>query len=214
MRRQYHNPLIAAVTGGIGSGQSTVCSFLKKWQCKVVNADLKAKEVIRKDRKLQNKLKTIFGNDVFINNGELNRQRLADLAFKDEFHTHKLNQLVHPRMVESIIEEMENARFSKRFPIVVVDAALIYEISIEKMFDVVIVVNAPFSLRQNRVMERDNITRKQFKDRFDKQIPLEEKVKWADFIIENNSTINDLENRTHKVHQELIKMQRGMKRIK
>jgi dephospho-CoA kinase len=214
MRRQYHNPLIAAVTGGIGSGQSTVCSFLKKWQCKVVNADLKAKEVIRKDRKLQNKLKTIFGNDIFINNGELNRQRLADLAFKDEFHTHKLNQLVHPRMVESIIEEMENARFSKRFPIVVVDAALIYEISIEKMFDVVIVVNAPFSLRQNRVMERDNITRKQFKDRFDKQIPLEEKVKWADFIIENNSTINDLENRTHKVHQELIKMQRGMKRIK
>ncbi|MCD4691473.1 MAG: dephospho-CoA kinase [Calditrichales bacterium] len=214
MRRQYHNPLVAAVTGGIGSGQSTVCSFLKKRQCKVVNADLKAKEVIRKDRKLQNKLKTIFGNDIFINNGELNRQRLADLAFKDEFHTHKLNQLVHPRMVESIIEEMENARFSKRFPIVIVDAALIYEISIEKMFDVVIVVNAPLNLRQKRVIERDNITRKQFKDRLDKQIPLEEKVKWADFVIENNSTLEDLENSTHKVHQELIKMQRGMKRIK
>ena len=117
MAQRYKNPLIVAVTGGIGSGQSTVCSFFKEWHCKVINADVKAKEVIQHDRKLQNELKLAFDRSIFRKDRTLDTKRLAELAFKDEISTQKLNQLVHPRMVESLVEEMEQARFSGKYPI-------------------------------------------------------------------------------------------------
>lgn len=204
MVNRYNDPLIIGVTGGIGSGQSTVCSFLESWGCKVINADRKAKEVIARDKELQQELKNEFGKDVFLPNGQLNAQRLAELAFKDEMHTHKLNQFVHPRMVASLIDEMEEARFSRKYLIVVIDAALIYEISIERMFDGVIVVNASFNERQSRVCQRDGMSKKQFKERVDKQIPLEEKVKWADHVIENEGSIEELRAKTRVVFDQLV----------
>ncbi|MGD9488944.1 MAG: dephospho-CoA kinase [Calditrichaceae bacterium] len=208
MRRQYKNPLVVGVTGGIGSGQSTVCEFLEKMSCKVINADLKAREVIQKDRNLQRLLKNTFGNGIFMDNGELDRKKLAEIAFKDELNTMKLNHLVHPRMVECLIEDMEKARFSKRYPIVIVDAALIYEISIEKFFDYVIVVNAPLNMRQTRVIGRDGMSKRQFMERVNKQIPLEDKVKWADFVINNDGSMEELKERAKEVFQKLMAKQK------
>ncbi|HID40441.1 MAG TPA: dephospho-CoA kinase [Calditrichaeota bacterium] len=210
--KKIKNPLVIAVTGGIGSGQSTVCSFFEEWKCKVINADQKAKEVIRKDRKLQQELKQVFGNDIFFKSRELNTKRLAELAFKDELQTLRLNQLVHPRMVESLIEEMERARFSQKYPLIIIDAALVYEISIEQMFDYIVVVNAPTQLRSKRVGERDRMTKKQFSERVSKQIPLQDKVKWADFVIENDGTLEELKERTRKVYEKLMELQKKQAR--
>jgi len=204
MAQRYKNPLIVAVTGGIGSGQSTVCSFLKEWRCKVINADNKAKEVIQHDRKLQNELKSAFDRSIFRKDRTLDTKRLAEFAFKDEISTQKLNQLVHPRMVESLVEEMEQARFSGKYPIIVIDAALIYEISIENMFDAVIVVDAPVRLRERRVMERDKMTRNEFRSRLDKQIPLDDKVSWADYVIKNDGTIDNLKQKTRTIFNLLM----------
>jgi dephospho-CoA kinase len=208
MRKQYKNPLVVAVTGGIGSGQSSVCSFFNSWGCKIINADLKAKEVIQKNRLLQSQLKDAFGRDIFEKNGKLNPSRLAEQAFKDEQQTQKLNQLVHPMMVESLVEEMEVARFSRRYPMVIIDAALVYEISIEKMFDTVVVVNAPILIRQKRVRERDGMTKKQFVARVEKQMPLQDKAAWADFVIENDDTIEVLEKRSKEVYNKLMVLQK------
>ncbi len=208
MARYYKNPLIVGVTGGIGSGQSTVCSFFEQWRCKVINADQKAKEVIQKNKGLQAELKKVFGKDIFFPNRKLNTQRLAELAFANEIQTLKLNQLVHPRMVESLVEEMEQARFSGRFPIIIIDAALIFEISIENMFDKLIVVDAPISDRMHRVKERDGMTQKRFKERADKQIPLVEKVKWADYVILNDGTKDALKLETKKVYDDLMRLQK------
>jgi dephospho-CoA kinase len=199
----YKNPLIIGVTGGMGSGQSTVCKFLEELGCKVISADEEAKNAIRYNRDLQDDLKNTFGKDIFYHNHQLNAKRLAALAFKDDLSTRKLNQLVHPRMVENLIEKMENARFSGRFPMIVIDAALIYEISIESNFDRIIVVNAAQKIRQQRVAERDHISKKEFLDRVNKQIPLEEKCKWADFVIDNNSTLDELKEKTIDVFNKL-----------
>jgi len=212
MQRNYKNPLIVGVTGGIGSGQSTVCSLFRQWKCKVINADMKAKEVIQKNRGLQSELKKTFGNDVFLPNRKLNTKRLAEIAFSNEIQTQKLNQLVHPRMVESLVEDMEKARFSGRFPMIIIDAALIFEISIEQMFDTVLVVNAPLTSRMKRVKERDGMTQKQFKERSDKQIPLADKIKWADFVIENDDSVDELKNRTKKVYNALMQLQHKQER--
>ncbi len=213
MAKQYKDPLIVAVTGGIGSGQSTVCKFFEEWGCKVINADLKAKEVIHRDKKLQKELMKTFGNDIFDHNGKLNAKLLAERAFRNELEIQKLNQLVHPRMVESLVEEMEQARFSGKYPLVIIDAALIYEISIEKMFDAVVVVDAPMQLRQQRVKDREGMTRKQFKERVDRQIPLEDKVKWADFVIQNDGTLDELKERTRKVFDKLMRMASDKRKV-
>ncbi|RMH64713.1 MAG: dephospho-CoA kinase [Calditrichaeota bacterium] len=209
---KYNNPLIVGITGGIGSGQSTVAAILEKRGAKVINADEMAKKAIAKNKSLQRDLKKVFGNDIFDAGGRLNRALLAERAFKDITQTRRLNQLVHPRMVENIIEEMEKARFSGRYPLIVIDAALIYEISIERNFDVIIVVTASMSRREKRVMERDGMSRQQFLDRVGKQIPLEDKTAWADFVIDNNGTLEDLEQRTLKVHQKLMELMRQKQR--
>jgi dephospho-CoA kinase len=208
VKQKYNNPIIVAVTGGIGSGQSTVCNFFKEWGCKVINADIKAKEVINRDRKLQRELKTAFDRSIFRRDRTLDTKRLAKLAFRDEINTQKLNQLVHPRMVESLVEEMEQARFSGKYAIILIDAALIYEICIENMFDAVIVVDAPIRMREKRVIERDNMTRKEFRARLDKQIPLDDKVKWADYVIKNDGTLDNLKQKTRTIYSLLLKEQK------
>ena len=137
---KYKNPKVIGVTGGIGSGQSTVCQFLKEMGCKVIDVDKKAKQIINKDRGLQNDLKKTFGDQIFDKQGKLNRRLLASLAFQSEQNTLELNRLVHPKMVAEVVEEMEHARFSQKYPLIVIDAALIFEISIEQMFSHIIVV--------------------------------------------------------------------------
>jgi dephospho-CoA kinase len=112
-------------------------------------------------------------------------------------------------MVESLVEEMEQARFSGKYPIIVIDAALIYEISIENMFDAVIVVDAPFRQREKRVMERDNMTRQEFRSRVSKQIPLEEKAGWADYVIKNDGSLDNLKQKSRTIFNLLMQEQRS-----
>ena len=207
MKKKYNNPLVVAVTGGIGSGQTTVSKLFGKWGAKVINADLKAKEIMQKDREIRKALKQTFGNNVFFRNGKLNTRLLAELAFKDELHTQKLNQIVHPRMVSYIVEEMEEARFSKRYPMVVIDAALVYEINIEQLFDAIVVVYAPIDERYRRVRQRDGMSKQEFFSRVDRQIPLEEKRKWADFVIDNSGSFEELEREARQVFEKLLRLQ-------
>ncbi len=207
MRKRYHNPLLVAITGGIGSGQTTVAKMFEKWGAKVINADLKAKEIMQKDREIRRALQRTFGNSVFFRNGRLNTKRLAELAFKDELHTQKLNQIVHPRMVSYIVDEMEEARFSKRYPLVVIDAALVYEINIEQLFDAIVVVYAPLDERYRRVRQRDGMSKQEFFSRVDRQIPLEEKRKWADFVIDNSGSYEETEKEARRIFEKLLRLQ-------
>ncbi len=203
-RQKYKNPKVIAVTGGIGSGQSSVCAILKEYGCKVIDVDKKAKQIISKDKTLQRELQSAFGNRIFYRNGRLNRRLLASIAFRDEEKTRMLNKLVHPRMVAEIVEEMEEARFSKRYPLIVIDAALVFEISIEQMFDAIIVVYSSLKKRIQRVKIRDRVNEEDIIARVNRQIPLEEKRKWADFVINNNGTMDDLRSQTRRIYEQMI----------
>jgi dephospho-CoA kinase len=201
---KYIDPKVIAVTGGIGSGQTTVSNLFQKLGCKIIDVDIKAKQIIQKDELLQKELKKSFGNEIFFKDGSLNRKELAHLAFRDEAKTLELNKIIHPRMVAEVIEEMETARFSQRYPLIIVDAALIYEISIEKMFDAVIVVFANLNTRIKRVMERDDLKWTEVLARVQRQIPLEEKKSWADYVVDNNGAKEDLHKQVDNVYEELI----------
>ena len=211
---KYANPKVIAVTGGIGSGQSTVCDRLQTLGCRVIDVDKKAKQIITRDQTLKKELKSVFGNDIFHKDGSLNRKLLASLAFQSDVKTMQLNKLVHPRMVAEIVEEMETARFSQKYPLIVVDAALVYELSIEQMFDAVIVVFTHMDKRIQRVMKRDGLNREEILSRVYRQIPLEEKKQWADFVVDNNGTIDDLKFQIDKIFGDLTSDIRTARRIR
>ena len=200
---KYLDTRVIGVTGGIGSGQSTVCEYLAAHGCKIIDVDRRARRIIEKDTVLQQELRRYFGNDVFDEQGQLKRRLLASMVFNDTEKIRRLNHLVHPQMVTEIIEELEEARFSRRYPLVVVDAALIFELNMEKMFDAIIVVHANLENRIQRVMNRDSLSRAEIMSRIQHQIPLEEKISWATYDIDNNGTLEDLKKQTERIFEKL-----------
>jgi dephospho-CoA kinase len=200
---KYLDTRVVAVTGGIGSGQSTVCEFLAEQGCKIIDVDRKAKQIIDKDTALQQELKKTFGADIFDEKGQLRRRLLASIVFENSDKINQLNHLVHPRLVSEIIEEMEESRFSHKYPLIVVDAALVFELNMEKMFDAILVVDCTLDKRMERVMQRDGQSRAEIMARVKRQIPLEDKARWASHVVDNNGSLEDLKKQTLQVYEKL-----------
>lgn len=196
--------ILVGITGGMGCGASAVAGFLEKLGAKVINADRVAHALVNKDEEAKREIQRSFGERVFFRNGKLNRKLLGQIVFEDEAKTRLLNKIVHPRMVSWIIDEVEEARDSGKFRVIAIDAALIYEISLEHMFDSIIVVTAPMKKRIEWIVQRDGLSEKEIRDRIAKQIPVEEKANWADFVIHNNSTLEQLEYHTQKVYEKML----------
>ena len=204
---QNRRPAVVAITGGMGTGQTTVCQFLQKLGARTINADIVAKREIETNPQLQKELKKTFGAKIFYRNGKLNRKLLAKLAFSDEAKTVRLNKIVHPQMVSRIIDMIEESRESGKYKLIVVDAALIYELSLEHMFDAVVVVTSKMKNRLERIKARDQLSDKEISDRMSKQIPIEDKMHWGDYVIENNESLEVLEKKTVKLYHDLKRLQ-------
>jgi dephospho-CoA kinase len=200
---EHLDSIVVGVTGGMGSGQTTVCQFMEKSGAKSIHADLVAKREIENNDEVRRELKKTFGSRIFYRNGKLNRKLLAHLAFSDEARTERLNRTVHPHMVSRIVTMIEEARESNKYGIICVDAALIYELSLEHMFDAIIVVTSAMSNRVARIKARDKLSDQEIMDRISKQIPLEEKAKWADYVIKNDRDLQTLEKNTLRVYKKL-----------
>lgn len=196
---------LIAITGGIGCGQSSVATFLEEMGAKVINADQIAHKVVNSDLEAKNEIRKNFGRKVFFRNGKLNRKLLGRIVFEDEAKTRILNKIVHPRMVSRIIDEIEEARDTGKYKVIAIDAALIYEINLEHTFDAVVVVSSRQKNRIGRIIARDGLSEKEIRDRIGKQIPIEDKVKWADFVINNNSSLEQLKKRSTSLYYKLIK---------
>jgi dephospho-CoA kinase len=196
---------IVAVTGGIGSGQSTVSRMLaENYPCKVVNADLVAKQIIDTNPDVKELLAEAFGAAIFDKNGILLRREFAALVFTDKNKIQQLNTIVHPYLVSEFITAMEDGQASDTHKLIVIDAALIYEMAIEKYFDFIVVVYAPKQQRIKRVQERDRLTRSEILHRMENQFDLNEKRAWADFVVDNSYGMDELTQAVEKLYQQLI----------
>jgi dephospho-CoA kinase len=202
----YQNCVVVAVTGGMGCGQTTVCKFLEKMGARVINADKVAKLEIEHNDVIKKELKKDFGFRILYRNGQLNRKYLAKLAFSDPAKTTRLNRIVHPYMVGRIVTMIEEARDSRKHAVIAVDAALIYELSLEHMFDAVVVVSSRMPDRIERIRARDKLSENEIIDRINRQLPIEEKAKWADFVIRNNKDLELLEKNSRRLYHQLEKL--------
>jgi dephospho-CoA kinase len=169
------------LTGGIGSGKTTVAKVFELLNIPVYYADEASKRLYQTDKELMAKIKDHFGEDVYADN-QLNRAKLAALVFDKPDQLLLLNSLVHPPTIKDAQDWMNK----QTGPYSIKEAALIFESGSNSGLDYVIGVKTPQHLRTKRVMERDGITREAVVTRMNRQMDEDQKMQLCDFIIENN----------------------------
>lgn len=194
--------LRVGITGGIGSGKTTACKLFEKLGVPVYYADIRAKQLMEDDKQLKASIIENFGVASFSEDATLNRAYLASIVFANEKKLQLLNSLVHPVVAkdsESWNEILEKNGYAYSLR----EAALLIESGSYKLLDKIIVVTAPDSERVQRVMLRDNATEEQTLIRIKAQMPNEEKLKFADYIIENTDLIS-LAQQVKEIHEKLL----------
>lgn len=191
--------LKVGITGGIGSGKTTVCQFFHQLGVPVYYADARARQIMNEIPAVIQKITELFGKQAYAN-GELNRPFIAEQAFKDKNLLQQLNAIVHPAVFEDSIRFFQSHPDE---PYVLYEAAILFESGNYKAMDKVILVYAPAELRIERTMQRDHVSREQVEDRMKQQQPDEEKLKLADFVVYNDGS-QTLIDQVLTIHQQLI----------
>ena len=189
------------ITGGIGSGKTTVCRIFEKLGIPVFYSDTVAKQIMVTDPILVAGVKQAFGEDSYLADGTLNNKHIAGIVFNNALELEKLNGLVHPavfRAFDSWIQQVPDT-----VPYTLKEAALLFESDSYKMCDQTVLVIAPIETRLQRVMARDGVSEAQVRARMDKQLSDEQKMKMADHLIYNNET-DSLIAQVLKLHQQFL----------
>ncbi len=192
------------LTGGIGSGKSSVSNILKSWDAHIFDADRVAKTILNHNESAQNEVISEFGTDVLGAEGIIDKKKLSRIVFHDEDHQIKLNAIIHPYVFSEIDKEFETVLTKEKNELFVVDAALIYESGANTHMDYVVVVTSHLGLKIERVLAKGELTREEFLERAELQWPDEEKIQLADFVIQNNGSHEDLLRETKKTYNLLI----------
>lgn len=192
------------LTGGIGSGKSAVSKFLQSWGSYIFDADKEAKSIINNDSDAQREIIKEFGNDILGLDQNISNQKLARIAFQDEFHQLALNSIIHPYVFKKIDTSFEKIKIDNNHNCFVVDAALIYESGADTHMDYVVVVTSLMSYKAERVMSRNNITRDDFLKRVSLQWSDKDKENLADYIIQNNSDLINLKKEAKKIFDAIV----------
>lgn len=192
--------LKVGLTGGIGSGKSIVCKIFALLGVPVYQADIAAKKLYDSDDKLRNDLKSLFGNDLYNSSGILDRQKLAEIIFSDKENLKKVNELVHPAVIKDFLGYISSAPVNTSY--VIHEAAILYEAKMEKMFDVIINVQAPENLKIERAVSR-GANEKDVRQRIAAQWPDKLKTELSDYNIINDNKTPVLPQILH-IHNELI----------
>jgi dephospho-CoA kinase len=196
-----HKPFLVGITGGIGSGKSTVARIFSILGIPIYYADERAKWLMANDPELKKQILNNFGSESYSQDGILNRAFLASKVFGDEEKVKIINALVHP----AVGADFEKWAHDQNSPYVLKEAALLFETGSYKDLDKVINVSSPIKIRISRVLMRDpHRNEKQVNDIIDKQLPDEEKNKLADFVIKNTDN-KMLIPQVLEIHKQLLK---------
>lgn len=186
------------LTGGIGSGKSTVANMFRELSVPVYDSDLRAKVLMNESKPLQKDIIALFGELAYLDN-ELNRPWIAQQVFGNAALLEQLNGLVHPAVREDFIVWSEAQKASY----IIQETALIFENEMESYYDQIILVTAPKTVREERVMLRDGVPKEKVQQRMVHQLEDELKLAKSQFIIEN-ITLEDTLKQVRKIHEALL----------
>lgn len=197
--------LKVALTGGIATGKSVISEYLKKKGCYVCYSDLLAHELMEPGNFAWEKIVEHFGRSIILPDGKIDRKRLGEIVFNSEEDRKFLNSLIHPLVLErkkKIVEELEKEGKRKIF---VSEAALTIEAGFHSFYHRIIVAHAPLDIRLKRLMERDGIGEELALKKIKSQLPNEEKLKYAHYIIDTSGSIKETLKWTRRVYKALLK---------
>jgi len=176
---------IIGLTGGIGSGKTTVLKMFKELGCATYVADIEAKKLMNSNKKLMNQIKQLFGDKAYLDD-KLNTAFIAEIVFNDKVKLIALNALVHP----AVGEDFNNFANKSTSKIIIYEAAILFESGSDKLCDLIITVATDIDERIERIIKRDGVTKEQILERMQHQLNDEEKVKKSDFVINNSDIFN------------------------
>jgi dephospho-CoA kinase len=199
-------PLLVGVTGGIGSGKSTVCAMLAGMGCELFEADQIAKELQLEDPEVIRGIEELFGREVYSRDGtgqlQIDRKAIASVVFADPEKLIALNRLIHPKVREAFVREVKRcAREGKR--ILCKEAAILFEAGADRDLDRIIVVAANDGLRLNRAVKR-GLDREEARKRMQAQWPQERLIERAHYVIFNDGTLEELRLQVEQVYRSLL----------
>lgn len=190
------------VTGGIGSGKSTVCRLFEALGARVFYADHEAKRLMTEDPALRQAILDAFGPESYQPNGQLNRAYLAERVFDDPNALRRLNALVHPHVLHAFQEARKQATRAQ-VPLLILEAALLFESGADRLVDHVLVVDVPEAERIRRVVARDGIPPEKVRARMQHQLPPEILRARADFVLENTGSLEQLRQQVEALYRHL-----------
>jgi len=196
--------LLVGLTGGIATGKSTVSAMFAHLGARVIDADLLAREVVAPGQRAHGEIVREFGPEVLQADGHLDRKRLGAIVFADPVKRKRLEEITHPAIrarQQRILSVLEEEAFAD---IVIWDAALLIETGGAKGMDRVVVVIADPAVEHERLMARDGFPEAEARQRIASQMPLAEKAKVADHVIDNSGSRADTERRVREVYRALL----------
>ena len=179
--------MIIGLTGGIASGKSTVSKYLAEKGFKVYDADKIAKDISKK-KSVQEEIILTFGDKILDENRNVDRKKLKEIVFKNKEKLKQLNAIIHPKVID-FYKELKEKNTDE---IIIFDVPLLFESGIEKFCDKILVVISDYEIQLNRIVERDKIDRELASKIIKSQLSNKERIKKADVVIENNSSLEDL----------------------
>ena len=183
------NKMIIGLTGGIATGKTTVTNYLEnKYKIPVIDADILARKAVHKNTPIYHQIVKRYGQNILAKNDELNRQQLGDIIFKDEKEKKWLENQIHPyvrKEIEKMINQIDN-------PIIVLSIPLLFEAKMTDLVTTIWVVSCDFETQLSRLQIRNNLDRDSAIARIKSQMPLAEKIKKSDLILNNNNSIENL----------------------
>jgi dephospho-CoA kinase len=204
-KRGKDNRFLVAVTGGIASGKSVVSKMLEDLGAPIIDYDVIAREIVEPGKPAWKDIVACFGKRVLKEDRQIDRKKLSDVVFRDPEKRKRLESFTHPRIIEQAARRADEIAGENPTAIIQVAVPLLIEINIQDKFHKVLVVYVPRETQIERLMKRDGITREAAESILRAQLPIDEKLRYADFVIHNEGTLEETRRQVEQVWEELKK---------
>jgi dephospho-CoA kinase len=180
--------MVLGLTGGIATGKSTVVNIFRAYGFPIVDGDVIAREIVEPKQAGLQAIVSVFGEDILLDNGQLDRKKLGNIIFSDEEKRRQLDALLDPILRQTITQRIRGYREE---PLVIADIPLLFEAHYEDEMDQVAVVYVPEAVQLERLMRRDDLTKAQALQRIASQLPIEKKKQQADIVFDNQNSLEE-----------------------